>query len=433
MFSKINPILLGAAAVLSSLVNITPLQAQSEATDSTDYTLVVSGFDWGAAANKVILSVGEEVTSANASDYYVSASRSTELTALLPQRSNGTRQVVFAYVSDAEGHRTDKGSYITLVLSVGPDDQVASPMEYIDHRNRWIDYKLSITDSQSGRTWDTESSRIRPVVDQFDLTGTYTHKDGKSLTYAAFEPQNPFQKKSPLIIWLHGGGEGGTDPSIALMANLASNYAAPEIQAIFDGAYVLAPQTPTFWMEAEDNGHTRGDQEDVQHAALMGLIKSYVKEHPGIDKDRIYVGGCSNGGYMTLKLLLENPDFFAAAYPSALGYFSEYLTDEQVESIKHIPIWFVHAADDHTLEAEQTAVPIYKRLKAAGAPNVHLSLYDHVIDIRGFYGGSEYWYNGHFSWIYSHANQCRLDYGGTPVRIEGRPVTIMEWMAAQQR
>lgn len=427
-----KPVLFGAIAVLGSAFAVIPAPSSAaEIPAPTDYHLVVSGFDWGPGANKAILAIGDEVTDANASDYYVSVSRSSELTTLVPERSNGKREVVFAYVSDSEGKRQEKGSHITLVMSVGPDMPISSPMEYIDHRNQWIDYKLNIIDSSTGRVWNTETTRIRPVVDRFDLSGTYKHKDGKTLTYASFEPQIEKREKAPLIIWLHGGGEGGTDPSIALMANLASNYASEEIQSIFEGAYVLAPQTPTFWMEATDGGYTRGEKEDVQHAALMGLIEAYVKKHPNIDKDRIYVGGCSNGGYMTLKLILENPNYFAAAYPSALGYYSEHLSDQQIESIKDIPIWFIHSADDLTLDAEKTAIPIYHRLKEAGATNVHFSYYDRVVDIRGFFGGDDYWYNGHFSWIYCHANKCRLDFDGSPVRVDGKPVTIMEWLAAQ--
>lgn len=48
---------------------------------------------------------------------------------------------------------------------------------------------------------------------------------------------------------------------------------------------------------------------------LIELIQKYVEEHPGIDQNRIYIGGCSNGGYMTMNLLFEKPDYFAAAYP----------------------------------------------------------------------------------------------------------------------
>ena len=32
-----------------------------------------------------------------------------------------------------------------------------------------------------------------------------------------------------------------------------------------------------------------------------------------------------------------------------------------------------------------------------------------------------------------HANQCRLDRGGSPVGLDGRPVSVMEWLSAHAR
>jgi len=55
------------------------------------------------------------------------------------------------------------------------------------------------------------------------------------------------------------------------------------------------------------------------------------------------------------------------------------------------------------------------------------------VDITGFFGGEDYRYSGHWSWIYSHANESRRDLDGTPVMLDGRPVTIMEWLAAQSK
>ena len=40
---------------------------------------------------------------------------------------------------------------------------------------------------------------------------------------------------------------------------------------------------------------------------------------------------------------------------------------------------------------------------------------------------------GHFSWIYSHANKCQLDYDGKPVKVDGQPVTLMGWLARQSK
>ncbi len=399
------------------------------------YTLVVEGYDWGPAASKVILSVGETLSETTSGNYSVSVKRSAEGVEMAEHEAAGERQVIYSYVSDSNGNRVSEGSYVTLILFVGPDHVLGSPIKYIFQNgrgaNEWINYELTVKDTSTDRIWDTETNRILPLLDDFNLKGSYTFKN-QTLTYAFFSPKQA-KGNSPLIIWLHGGGEGGTDTSIPLTANKATNYASEEIQEIMGGAYVLAPQTPTFWMQSADGNYTRGDRNDIYNETLMGLIKQFVKDHPDIDQNRIYVGGCSNGGYMSLKLLLLYPDYFAAAYISALAYQASFITDEQIQSIKDIPIWFVHSKDDPVTKANETAVPLYQRLIQAGAKKVHFSLYDHVTDITGFYGGDNYRYSGHWSWIYSHANAARLDYDGTPVMLDGRSVSIMEWMAAQKK
>ncbi|NHF59587.1 prolyl oligopeptidase family serine peptidase [Flavobacteriaceae bacterium TP-CH-4] len=414
--------------------SLTPTAAQVT-TSGKGYTLVVKGYDWGPAVNKVILPNQRSITETNASHFSVTVNRSAEGVAMEPEISTGERKVVYAYVSDSKGNRVTEGHHITLVLFVGPDDVLGSPIKYIRTKNRgsnqWIDYRLIINHKPSGKIWDNEQGRIMPEIDTFDLSGTYSHND-ITLSYASFTPQND-SDKWPLIIWLHGGGEGGTDPSIPLIANKAVNYASEEIQALFGGAFVLAPQSPTFWMQSASGEYTRGKEDDIYNEALMAFIKTYVAAHPEIDTDRIYIGGCSNGGYMGLKLLLQHPDYFAAGYISALAYQNQFITDEQVRSIKDIPIWFVHSKDDQVTIPGETVVPLYKRLKNTGAENIHFSFYDHVIDITGFFGGDDYRYNGHWSWIYSHANHADFDFDGNPVLMNGRPVTIMEWMAGQRR
>ena len=136
---------------------------------------------------------------------------------------------------------------------------------------------------------------------------------------------------------------------------------------------------------------------------------------------------------MSLKLILKHPGYFAAGYISALAYQSAYVSDAQIRSIRKVPIWFMHAKDDPVTVPEQTVVPIYERLKAAGARNVHFSYFDHVVDITNQYGGDDYRYNGHWSWIYSHANKATRDVDGSPVLVDGRPTTVMQWLAAQKR
>jgi len=406
----------------------------AENDESGTYTLVVEGFDWGPAANQIILTLEDSVSTVQKEDYTIAVTKKVECGAVKMEAVNGERTVLYAYVSDASGQKIAAGTHVTLVLLVAPNLPIGSPMQYVPQcgGNIWADYAMTITNRATDQVWDTEIGRIHPLVDEFDATGKFVYDVDLTLTYADYTPTTT-PKKIPLIIWLHGGGEGGTDPTVALMANRAANYASPEIQAYFGGAYVLVPQTPTFWMNDGTGNYTRGAINDMHNEPLMALIKEYVARHPNIDTNRIYIGGCSNGGYMSLKLMLNHPDYFAASFPSALAYHTKYITDEQIESIKELPIWFIHSQDDPVTKAEDTVNPVYQRLLAVGAKNVHFSSYDHVVDITGFYGGENFHYLGHFSWIYSHANLCTLDYDGQPVMLDGRPVTIMEWLAAQRK
>ena len=399
------------------------------------YTLVIDAYDWGPGVNKVIVPKIETEESLAFTNFEVKVIRSKENVEMREGEAQGTRNVLYAYPSNADGDRSENGEFLTLVLMVAPNDPLSSPIKYYRGSNgrasnQWIDYELTVTHVPTGTTWAKEGKRIIPDLDIFDLKGTFSHKD-IDLTYGSFKPEG--SGSFPLIIWLHGGGEGGTDPSIPLIANKAVNYASQEIQDIFKGAYVLAPQTPTFWMQSETGEYTRGNTNDIYNKTLFELIKDFVSNNPGIDTNRIYIGGCSNGGYMSLKLLLNHPDYFAAGYISALAYHNQYVSEEQLNSIKNIPMWFVHSKDDTTTIPQETVVPLYERLVAAGAPNVHLSLYDHVIDLNGIYGGEDYHFPGHWSWIYSHANDADFDYDGSPVLMDNRPVTIMEWLARQHK
>ena len=412
------------------------MNALQPATNGDEYTVIIEGYDWGPAVSKVVLSLSEMVSAADMKNYSVTAERKTDCFEIPPEQASGNRTVVYAYVSDAKGNNLSEGKHVTLVLAVAPNMPLGSPIQYSRNENcrgnNWIDYRLTVTDHTTNQVWNKEAGRIIPLIDRFDLSGRFQYDEDLTLSYASFTPESR-AGKSPLIIWLHGGGEGGTDPSIPLIANRAANYASDEIQAIFGGAYVLVPQCPGAWMHNAEGVTTHGEVNDIYNEGLMALIRDFVASNPNIDKDRIYVGGCSNGGYMTLKLILLYPDYFAAAFPSALAYQSQYISDEQIQSIKQVPIWFVHSKDDPVTIPEKTVVPVYQRLTAAGAPDVHFTYYDHVVDITGFFGGENYHYNGHWSWIYCHANQCRRDYDGKPVTLDGRPVTIMEWVAAQSR
>ena len=162
---------------------------------------------------------------------------------------------------------------------------------------------------------------------------------------------------------------------------------------------VLTPQAPTMWMD-NGNGYTT-DGSSIYTENLMSLIDQFVKEHQEIDPNRIYIGGCSNGGFMTMNMIINYPDYFAAAYPICEAYDDSWISDEQIQAIKDIPIWFTHALNDTTVDPQKTTLPTYERLLAVGA-DVHKSIFDDVHDTSGQYftpEGNPYQYNGHWSRI----------------------------------
>ncbi len=393
------------------------------------YVRVVEGFDWGAAVSKVIIRLDEEQQSFDHSNFMVLAERKSACFHEEAAGQKGERTILYSFISDEKGNRIEKGEHASLILAVGPDMAISSAMQYF-WRNcqgtKWVDYYLTIEDQSSGSIWNKEHDWISPVADQFDQKGVFNYKDHQPLTFASYKPSLTSSEKSPLIIWLHGGGEGGTDTTIPLLANKATNYASKEIQSIFGGAYVLVPQCQGAWMHNAKGVSTWGAEDDIYNESLMALIRDFVNNNPKIDENRIYVGGCSNGGYMSLKLMLREPEYFAAAYVSALAYKSEFLTDEEIKRIANNSIWFMHSNDDPVTPAFETVMPVFARLIDAGANDVHLSLYDHVVDLYGSYGGKDYRYNGHLSWIYSHSNHAAKV-------IDGKYTTVMDWMSTKKK
>ncbi|UUZ95291.1 prolyl oligopeptidase family serine peptidase [Paenibacillus sp. P25] len=401
---------------------------------STSYQTVTEIEDWGPAITKVVLDIGTPIPkdSVTTDTFKVHVVRSdSRLTP--PFLEEGDRVVTKAYVSDKNGDPAVKmGKYVVLEMQIGPNVSLGLPINY-DRRtgfNAWITNTYTITQQKeittpsgkiSGLVIDTFAGGVRVLADEF-TTGKATH-DNITLSYASYAPAKD-NKKNPLIIWLHGAGEGGTDPTIAIAANKAVNFASEEIQSYFDGAYVLAPQTPTFWMD----GFTGfGDGTSKYEKSLMALIQDYVAANKDIDTSRIYIGGDSNGGYMTMLMIRDYPDYFAAAFPTCEALKDTLITDADIQKMKDIPIWFTAAKTDPIVIPSSYVIPTYNRLVQAGARNVQLSLFDDVHDTSGLYkqaDGRPYEYNGHWSWIYVFNNEC------TAI-MNGKQTTIMEWLAAQ--
>ncbi len=353
--------------------------------------------------------------------------------------SKGYCDVRDAYPSDPSGERREEGEFVALELKLRPfglTSSIAAPSgknEFVrcDYRITQIAEIPAEGEKLTGLVFDRCAGNTMKQAEKF-LHGISSYED-EPLKYGYFVPQTGGGKR-PLVIWLHGFGEGGQDPTVAYAGNKVVNLAGDEIQAKFGGAYVLAPQAPTFWMN-DGSGQYGRTGKSKYGKALKAVIDEFVANNDAaIDTSRIYIGGCSNGGFMTMRMVLDYPDFFAAAYPICEALYDEVIGDADIEAIKHVPIWFVHARNDSVVKPEETAEPTFKRLIRAGARNVHFSLFDKVEDLRGLFAdeGDPYEYHGHFSWIHALNDDCNLDYDGTPVVEDGKEVSLMEWLAIQR-
>lgn len=390
------------------------------------YTTTTEIQDWGAAITKVTVYLGGivKIGAIDNDTFKVEVKRYDERLGDKSFLESGQRKIINSYVSDKDGNAIDKGEYVTLEMEIGPQITLSSPLNYANGSNEWINCDYTITqvkdiEGEEGIIKDVITDKynggVRVLVDKFETDkGNY---DNIEMSYAHFSPKED-GVKNPLIIWLHGGGEGGTDATIPLSANKAANYASDEIQEIFGGAYVLAPQAPTYWMQTKDG--IAGTSYYTQ--AVLELIDEYVAGNSDIDTNRIYVGGCSNGGYMTEILLNERTNYFAAGFPICGATSTP--NEEYLKNVMKTPTWWTAAEGDSfgILAAKR-----YEQLIELGSDNAILSLFPNVSDTSGLYkkeDGTPYEYNPHWSWMYVHNNECINEFNG-------KKVTIMEWLASQ--
>lgn len=415
---------------------------------SKGYYTITRITDYGPYVTKIVLPFPAQVTAADVSpdQFLVSVDRMDDRgeTLLLPKSwmalddkepSQGDIPVVKAYPSDLEGNELAKGGCVTLEMAYGPLYPLSAGISAPAGLNVCIKSRYTITANcagQSGLCYDFPLGNYSPDAYGF-INAAASGENG--LRYGYYVPQQVADSPRPLLIWLHGAGEGGVDPTVAYTGNKVVALISEKVQSIFGGAYVLVPQTPTFWMNdgSGQYGHTG---KSMYTTTLKACIDEFIAKNPGIDRDRVYIGGDSNGGFMTMRMVIDHSDFFAAAFPVCEALYDAAITDTQIDGIKHLPIWFTHAKNDPVVKPDETVVPTYKRLIAAGAQNVHFTFWDNIKDIHeGFKDadGNPFEYIGHFAWIPMLNDDCRLDYDQKPVMVDGKEVTLLEWLALQKK
>ncbi len=163
------------------------------------------------------------------------------------------------------------------------------------------------------------------------LALTYDNGLGDTMPYRLFVPPDyDAERAYPLVVFLHGAGERGTNNTSQVavhIGNLINATQSPQYTS-----FLVAPQTQSGW----------GSSLSV---SLVAGILTEIEENYSIDAARLYITGLSMGGFGTFDQLYHYPERFAAAAPLS-GGVSAGFADEVAAVIKDIPIWVQHGAVD---------------------------------------------------------------------------------------
>lgn len=197
---------------------------------------------------------------------------------------------------------------------------------------------------------------IEPLKDLF-VAGEGPVVGEYSVDYSYYSPvKENDAAKYPLVVWLHGMGDGAEPGKPVEKSNIAY-WASDEFQKRFKdsgGAFILAARS-----REEDNIFWGNTMLEPLRAAIDDFI---AKNGKNIDLSRIYVGGYSMGGKMTLKMAIAYPEMFAAAFPICPAWSP---SDELIEKIADMPIWITSSTRDPLVNYYLAVTPTWDRIVAA--------------------------------------------------------------------
>jgi len=168
--------------------------------------------------------------------------------------------------------------------------------------------------------------------------------------------------KPALMIYLHGGGGGGTNISARLGRNAPVKYwNTQEIHPFI----IVAPQCyPKNKWKAES----------------LQVMLEHLKETVEFDHNRIYLTGFSMGSYGTWLWAATHPENFAAIVPMGGGIGRggpKDITpelDQWLDNLSTLPTWIFHGGNDTVVPPERSE-KMYLGLKARGLKELGLTIY----------------------------------------------------------
>ena len=210
---------------------------------------------------------------------------------------------------------------------------------------------MTLTDGVAGDAYEERTVTVEEEGREVDFRY-------RLLRPAAIEPGG----KYPLVLFLHGAGERGTDNEKQLKY-LPTWLAEPRLRRTH-ACFVLAPQCRDDgkWVEGNWSDKTAASQKPeptVDLAAAVAALEDVMKAEP-VDPDRVYLTGLSMGGYGSWDLAARMPGRFAAVIPICGG------GDETTAAkLAKLPIWCFHGADDEVVPAARSRSMV-EAVKAAG-------------------------------------------------------------------
>jgi predicted peptidase len=172
----------------------------------------------------------------------------------------------------------------------------------------------------------------------------------------SYNPKEP--KRWPLIFFLHGSGERGSNLSKVKV------HGPPKIvRDQPDFPFILvSPLCP--------------EGEVWDSSVLLALLDKVLATHK-VEARRVYLTGMSMGGYGTWKLGLSHPERFAALAPLCGGGEPIDLLlagRKRAEAIKTLAVWAFHGAQDPVVHVEESERMV-NALRRAGSQEVKLTVY----------------------------------------------------------
>ncbi len=318
-----------------------------------------------------LYSWGDQVNIASLMPELVAAKMEDEPFVLQYNVFDGDRTVTKAYVADENGLPLSAGKgdciIIELDMESGAATQAASgnwtqnPLQ--------LEYTISQLKDIDGLPVDTVYAQSSRIISSLDVFSYET--SAANISYRLYTPADDGDSDA-LIVYFHGMTAEGHNNETQMGANVAL-LAKDKYQQLFRGAYVVLPQCPTYWPGKLEPGYDADDHSPWVDE-ILDLIAEVCAAHPDIDKSRIYVGGFSMGGYMCWQMAINEPELFAAAFPSAAPYAP---SAADIERLGDLPIWVTMSWDDNVVDPQLYQSVSIERLEA-GKANYEASVYSDV-------------------------------------------------------